>query len=224
MDITINEIANLSLKKLPKKKDAFTYVLGVIEKLQENEFEDAKDAIANLYGIFSPNDTPTKEAMKNPEVWVRQALETHKNAQPGNKYIYAYNGVIYATDKYRIHSCLTHKENGFYDKAGIRIDIDYQFPTARVESYFNKEKYPVQIWESLETILETEEVSSGQKTEKYKTIRIKIGNSYYPSRHIKQALKPKGGIFQASSTEKEQVIFIDNADGTKAIISPLINQ
>jgi hypothetical protein len=119
---TLNEIATLATRQQFKtsRSDAYLIITHAIEDggvLSEYD-------MANLYSFF----IPTTPKNKNDFQWVHSAITTTKDTRYYLKYVYVIDGEMVATDGHRMHIAETDLENGFYDKAGVKVEVDATFP------------------------------------------------------------------------------------------------
>jgi len=117
----VNEIATLATKlhKKTNRKEAYDIVRSAIE----NDGVLDQYALANLYSFFIPNTPKVKTDFQ----WVHTAISTEATRYYLN-YVYVADGEMVATDGHRLHLAKTELENGFYDKAGNKVEVDATFP------------------------------------------------------------------------------------------------
>lgn len=216
MEITINEIANLALCVEAKKKDANFILKQLIDSLANDDNDNIKNYLSKLYKIYLPTTKPTKTALKNPEIWVKQAVfkDDDKN-RICLRYCYVEGGVMYATNTHTLHYCATDRPDGYYDANFNKIDVDMGYPD--VKKIVETAKRSSKINQTIDDILKTRAIlNADDKPSEKSIIHIKINDKLYDLKYFNQAAKPEAEIFQTH----DGVLYIRNTDGACAVIAP----
>lgn len=121
MTKTLPEIATMAVQlgRKTNKREAFQLITEAIEA-----GEPLTDgAMAALYGFFMPSPVPAKK----PFDWVGLAISTEETRYY-LCHVYVTDGRMVATNGHLLHLLPTDREDGFYDKAGVKIEVDATFP------------------------------------------------------------------------------------------------
>lgn len=118
--MNINEIATLAnnLGRKPNKEKAFENLCKMIEA---GDLTD--DSLSVLYAYFLPSVSKPK----NKEQWVQLAV-AKKDIRYYLNNAHVREERLTGTDGHRLHTCSTDLEDGFYDKAMNKIEVDGVFP------------------------------------------------------------------------------------------------
>lgn len=132
---TLNEIATKAsrLDKKTNKNRAYEIITDLIEQSEAPN----DDQLAALYNFFIPPPRKIKTCFQ----WVNMAVDK-KEERYNLRHVYVADGVMVATDGHRLHLMPTDLDEGFYDKNGVRIEVDAKFPDySRVISEMKGERY-----------------------------------------------------------------------------------
>lgn len=123
MQTIINKAAAAELKK-PTKVQAEGHIKALVESLDLTEEQQWN--FAKLYKYFLP--TPPAKP-KTAFDWVLKAV-AKKDHRHFLKFAHVENGVLCGTDGHRLHLVTpVGLEDGFYDAAGNRAELDARFPS-----------------------------------------------------------------------------------------------
>jgi len=122
---TLNDVATLAFEQgKTSRRDAWEALQRMISRSSALDSAAHSD-LAALYSFFTP---PKPKQPKNDFDWVARAAARPKCIRPYLQLLYARNGVLYATDGYRLHYAPTTLADGYYDTNGQSVACSDKYP------------------------------------------------------------------------------------------------
>lgn len=211
MTKTLTEIATMALHlgKKTNKAEAFKLLTDAI-----NAGEPLTDgAFAALYAFFIPSPVPAKK----PFDWVQLACAKTSENRYYLQHVYVTDGRMVATNGHLLHALRTDLAEGFYDKAGTKIDVDATYPD--FDRAIPADRGKTHVWERKSAEL----ISSWMGSDGIAVHVYKLPNGTHVNKaYWDRATAGKDTVeFQNADAAAPVRVFFDDDDGKIAVIMPL---